>query len=221
MKKLLFVTGVALLLEGCIGTDEIADAVQERVSIENVMIEIKVGESHQFTATYFDNTGNPVNADVNWTSSDPTVISITTDGLATAESLGESTITAEANGISESLLIATNETGSTASTQRTAMLKTTSTYPLDGTATLSINGGATILQFSEDFATTPVLPGLFVYLTNNPTTINGALEIGEVAEFTGAQTYAVPGDIDLFTYNFVLFYCKPFVVPVGQGELEP
>ena len=38
-----------------------------------------------------------------------------------------------------------------------------------------------ILSFAENYKTDDVLPGLYVYLTNNPNTINGALEIGDLA----------------------------------------
>lgn len=65
------------------------------------------------------------------------------------------------------------------------------------------------------------MPGLYVYLTNNTNTINNALEVAKVKAFSGAQSYEITEDIDLTTYDFVLFYCKPFLVPVGEGELNP
>ena len=78
-----------------------------------------------------------------------------------------------------------------------------------------------ILEFEDDFSTTSALPGLYVYLTNNINTINGALEIGPVTSFSGSQSYQISETDDLFKYGYVLFYCKPFVVPVGNGKLEP
>ena len=95
-----------------------------------------------------------------------------------------------------------------------------SSYQLDGKATLK-PGAQLQLILSSDFETTNALPGLYLYLTNNPSTINNALEIGAVKAFSGAQVYDVPAGVGLQDYSHILFYCKPFVVPVGAGKFEP
>jgi len=60
---------------------------------------------------------------------------------------------------------------------------------------------------------------LYVYLTNNPSTTAGALEIGKVTVFEGTHIYTIEGDIPLNQYNYLLYFCKPFNVKVGDGEI--
>ncbi|MEM9549152.1 MAG: hypothetical protein AAGA77_24405, partial [Bacteroidota bacterium] len=63
------------------------------------------------------------------------------------------------------------------------------------------------------------LPGLYVYLTNNRNTTANALEIGAVEVFNGAHTYTVE-DVGINDYKFLLYFCKPFNVKVGDGEIN-
>lgn len=208
-------------LSGCIGTDIIDDEMEEKIIIENPIMELKVGETHQFSAKYFNNIGQQEPATFVWTSSDESIVSIDNSGLATAVTAGKVNINVLANGITSSIeLTAGNETSGNVE-QRTASLKTVSSYPLSGDVTLRKEGNGLVLEFAENFSTTSALPGLYVYLSNNTNTTNGALEVAKVAKFNGAQSYEISATSDLFQYNIVLFYCKPFVVPVGHGTLNP
>ena len=63
------------------------------------------------------------------------------------------------------------------------------------------------------------LPGLYVYLTNNPSTVNNAYEIGRVETFNGAHSYRISG-VGLNEYDYLLYWCKPFSVKVGDGEIK-
>jgi hypothetical protein len=78
-----------------------------------------------------------------------------------------------------------------------------------------------LLRLESDFRTTSALPGLYVYLSNNVSTTNNAYEIGRVIRFSGEQEYLISDLSNLSEFNYVLFFCKPFVVPVGHGELIP
>ena len=210
-----------IFLCGCIGTDVIDDEMDEMIIIENIIDTLKVGDQHQFKARYLNNVGIETPANFNWSSSDDAVISIEDNGMATAHQTGSVTLTVDAEGISESIEVAAGNKTSEAANERTANLVTVSSYPLSGTATLKKGDNGLILQFSDNFNTTSALPGLYVYLTNNVNTLNGALEVGKVTAFNGSQSYVITATSDLFEYNFVLFYCKPFVVPVGNGKLNP
>jgi len=77
-----------------------------------------------------------------------------------------------------------------------------------------------VLNIAGNWLASSNLPGLFVYLTNNPNTLNGAFEISEVTVFEGAHSFDVPAGADLNTYNHLLYFCKPFGVKVGDGEIE-
>jgi len=230
MKLFHFLLITMAFLSACIGTDIIEDAVEPKVRIQNIKSVLEIGETHQFQGAYFDISGSMQAADFIWSSSNQDAITIDDNGLAEAKSKGMTDITAMANGISATITIAAIDPddddgeepdGMTPDNQRTANLRTVSTYPLEGTATLTNATGELMINLSEDFQTTSALPGLYIYLTNNNNSINNAIEIGAVTKFSGAQSYTVPGDTNLDTYNFILFYCKPFSVPVGDGEFIP
>ena len=202
-------------LYGCIGTDIIDDFVEPRVMLANPISAMIVGDSYRFEGAYFNNIGVNEPAAFEWTS---------------AKSPGTASLKFSANDVSDSVTLTvfdpeTIDEDSLRDTQqtpgiRTAPLKTVSSYLLEGSAILKEDGGLK-LELSEDFATTDALPGLYMYLTNNLSTINNALEIGAVEKFSGSQVYEVPGDVNINDYSHILFYCKPFRVSVGTGEFMP
>ncbi len=66
---------------------------------------------------------------------------------------------------------------------------TTSSYVLTGDFTLSEiqNSKNLDLQIAENYQASTSLPGLYLYLSNNPNSINGALEVRPVSTFNGAH----------------------------------
>jgi hypothetical protein len=99
-------------------------------------------------------------------------------------------------------------------------LQTTSSYELKGDFVLKEEGGVLKLSFASNYQASTALPGLFIYLTNNPSTSSGAFEIGAVTEFEGAHSYDLPNSIDLMDYEYVLYFCKPFNAKVGDGQFN-
>lgn len=219
MKNLLLL--LACTLGGCIGIDIVDDEVAPRVVITNPIDSLKIGDSYPLTATYFNNVGIEEPTQIQWSSSNEAVISVNSDGVALGVTLGEAQIIAASNVAADTLLIATGENTIIAESIRTAELMTVSSYPLNGTVTLESSSGITTLYFADNFSTTSALPGLYVYLSNNKNTIAGAFEVGAVEKFTGAQEYPLGTSIGLNDYSVVLFFCKPFNVAVGYGELNP
>jgi len=205
---------------GCIGTDIINDLVDKMVVINTRISGIKVGETVTYEATYLNNVGKPEEVTFIWGSSNETVISIDATGRATAVSEGVATIQVSYNELFDFIEVEAGAETVIDKSERKADLGTTSSYPLNGTAILKEENGELILDLLDDFNTTSALPGLYVYLTNNLSNINGAVEIAKVEKFSGSQSYTVPGNPGLLDYNYVLFYCKPFLVPVGNGELD-
>jgi len=221
MKYIYYILLSLFVTYSCIGTDVVDDFVEARVSIDNPVTSLKAGDSYQFRATYLNNVGLPEETTFLWMSSDESILEIDNDGLAVGINMGDAAITATAKGVSSSSELMVSDTTIGAITERTAELKTVSSYPLSGNAILRKDEGIVTLLLDDNFSTTSALPGLYVYLTNNVATINNALEVGKVLDFEGTQVYEIEEDIELTEYNFVLFYCKPFLVPVGNGELKP
>ena len=220
------------LLQGCIGEDIVEDFVEPRINITNMIEVMIVGDNHQYEADFFDSTGTEQPAEFIWNSSDPEVVEISGNGLAVALAPGVSTLSASANQVStvfsvtvfdptevdeDSVRMAQEESQNG---ERVAELSTVSSYPLTGTATLKM-GSSLTLELSDDFQTTSSLPGLYIYLSNNTNSIANAYEVGEVTQFSGAQTYTIDRSVSINDFSHVLFYCKPFRVGVGQGTFEP
>lgn len=219
MKTYFFLT--LLVLSGCIGFDIVEDEVEPVVVILNPIDSLKIGDQYQLEAMYLNNVGSLEEVKINWITSDEQIISVTSDGLAEALIEGKATITAEYQSVSDAIEIHSGTTTSIVEEVRAAELTTVSSYPLTGTVFIEAKDGNTVLSFSNNFNTTSALPGLYVYLSNNTNTTAGALEVGAVVNFSGAQEYQLDPSVGINDFSHVLFYCKPFNVPVGNGEFMP
>ena len=226
MKNIFYITLIAVLFNACIGDDIIMDRVDETLRITTQATSIAAGETFQFEARFTNNIGNTEEGRVVWRSSDESILAITTDGLATAITGGTVVVSAEATLEDGSLLkeemdveVSMVTVAVEAPTSRSGVIATTTFYDLEGDFTLNeINGGVS-LNIADNYKASDALPGLYIYLTNNPNSTSDALEIGEVTVFEGAHTYEITG-VSLTDYDYVLYFCKPFRVKVGDGKIE-
>ncbi|NND32788.1 MAG: hypothetical protein HKN76_09370 [Saprospiraceae bacterium] len=216
---------LSIILIGCIGDDLVFDEVDPVVRIMNPVDTLEINSTYQFNVSYFNNVGEEGQLpEYSWSSSAPDVVSIDNTGLATAISLGKAEITVTGNSpdgitLRDSRTIAVGTSTVLSSGTRTGTLRTTSSYALTGAFTLEEISGGVKLSFGEDYRASSALPGLYVYLTNNPNSNSNALEIGKVTTFSGAHLYEVMG-VGLNEYSHVLYYCKPFSVKVGDGAFD-
>lgn len=207
-------------LWGCIGTDLVEDViVPERVSIGSAVNRLKVGESFSFTAEYFNEFGEQTDASIAWSSSDANIIAINQQGLATANIAGTAYVIAQFSSTADSILVEAGDVTSLVTKERNGVFQGLNNYTVTGEFTLAEVGEELQLSFSEEFRTSSG-PGLFVYLTNNPSSVSGGIEVGQLIRNTGRQTYIIGGDTQLNTYDFVIIYCKPFGVPFGRGTFS-
>ena len=91
---------------------------------------------------------------------------------------------------------------------------------LAGDFTLTDDNGDLTLSLAENYVASSNLPGLYVYLSNNPNSSANAYEIGAVTVFNGAHTYDLPDTIGIYDYQYLLYYCKPFSAKVGVGTIN-
>ncbi|MDW3647922.1 MAG: hypothetical protein R8P61_12720 [Bacteroidia bacterium] len=216
---------IPLVLTSCIGDDIIDDEVDPMLRIINPIDTIAFDSTYQFQLSYLNNIGReePIQ-NVNWTSSAPTIIEVNSDGLAkglmTGEAFLKAEVEVEGEMISDELLIQVGEQTTAAVTERTGTIETTSFYTLEGSFSLSEVEGDMVLAIGDDWKASSNLPGLYVYLTNNPSTTSGAYEIGEVTIFEGEHSYNLGNEVGLNDYEYVLYFCKPFNVKVGDGAFD-
>ena len=212
------------LFTSCIGDDIIEDRIEPELRIMNKVASIEVGTEYQFEAIYFNNVGQAESTSIEWTTSDVNIISITPQGLATAISAGNVVLSALVNIDSgQSEVSFSVEAGSTTTsnevTSRSGKIISTSSYLLQGDFVLETTSTGVILSISENYVTTTSLPGLYIYLGNNPNTISGALEIGKVEIFSGAHNYEI-NNVSINDFSHIIYFCKPFNVKVGEGTIE-
>ena len=98
-------------------------------------------------------------------------------------------------------------------------IRSTSSYLLQGGFRYEHNGEHLVLQLDNNYKADRALPGLYVYLTNNPTTPQGGYEISSVAVFEGSHQYNLPVFIEIMDYKYILYWCKPFSVKVGDAVI--
>ena len=221
--KSLFALLPALALTACIGTDFIDNSQPRELRLVALPDTIAFGDTVDLSATYFDEVGVERAAEVVWTSADPAVFRITDAGQGIAAGAGSTDVSAEVSDggetVRESFRVNVGaETVIVEARPRGGRVATTSSYPLSGDFTLAEDGDDLVLAFGDDYNADTRLPGLYVYLTNNATTNVGALEVAKVTTFSGAHEYRIAG-ATLDEYSHVLYFCKPFSVKVGDGEI--
>lgn len=211
--------------QGCIGDDIIFDTVDPVIRITNPIDTIAQDSQYVFEIEYFNNVGKKESvSNAIWSSSHPDIIDISASGVAKGLMPGSATIkvevsTPEGAKIEDELLIVVGKnTVIVVEFERTGTAKSTSSYVCEGSFVLKEENAQLKLFFAEDYKASSNLPGLYIYLTNNPNTTNGAFEVGKVVVFSGAHEYDIPSSVQLNDYRYVLFYCKPFNVKVGDGE---
>ncbi len=208
-------------LSACIGDDFIADSVDREIRVLNLIDTLILGETYALDVQYLNNIGLEESIDLTFESSNPDVVEVSSSGEITGLQLGESTIsiTAEDEGVvvNESFDLVVGENRTEQASERNGTIRTTTFYDLEGTYNIVPDGDDLILTLNDDFKTTDRLPGLYVYLTNNNNSISGAVEISKVTQFEGEHSYRI-SRVQLMEFEYLLFWCKPFKVKVGEGS---
>lgn len=214
-----------LFLFGCIEDDIIFDTVEESIRITAQVDTLAVGDAFLFEARFTNNIGQTESRSISWRSSDPSILTIDEAGMAEGLAMGEALVMAGIqstdNGFLEDTIqvVVAQETVISEPQSRAGAIQTTSSYVLTGDFTYEATDSGVRITFGDDYMASRSLPGLYLYLTNNPNSVANALEIGKVSVFAGAHTYDVP-DVGLNDYEYLFYYCKPFRVKVGDGKIN-
>jgi len=221
---LLFLSTTVLV--SCIQDDLIEDFVEPVLRLINTPDEIEIGTETQLTFNYFNNVGAAASITPTWSSSNPDIILVSSEGKITAIAEGSSTITIEyqddISSLSESKLISVVTTPVDEPTEpdgKSGSISTTSSYKLEGDFQIEQAGDEIIITFDANYSASRALPGLYLYLSNNRNSTANAFEIGAVEIFDGAHQYVVP-NVGLEDFSHLLYFCKPFNVKVGDGQIN-
>jgi len=220
IRPLILLFSLAGLFSACIGTDiQEVLIVEPEVRITSSIQSLEIGSSQQLEATFTNNEGQEEAVTFTWASDAPEIISVDANGLATAHTEGLATITATyQEWVARFPLTSGNQTVMLQS--RNAGFVGQNNYQVSGTATLEEQeGGGLSLSLNSNFRTQNG-PGLYVYLSNSPTSVSGGQELGRLQRASGQQTYTVPSGINLNRFDYVIIYCKPFGLPFGSGQFD-
>ncbi len=225
MKRLnfiLFFLSVSMLAS-CIKDDFIADTIDTALRITTNLETLAIDTEFQFEAMYLNEVGQETDVPFFWTSSDESIILISENGLAQAISPGTVTITVTyidgENELEDKLELSVGESTTQKVNTVTSNIVTTSSYVLEGEFTYAETPDGVNIAFKDDYKASTALPGLYLYLSNNKSSIADALEIGAVEVFNGAHEYDVD-DVEFSDFKYLVYFCKPFNVKVGDGELN-
>ncbi|OOV34494.1 hypothetical protein BV61_02715 [Candidatus Synechococcus spongiarum LMB bulk15M] len=100
-----------------------------------------------------------------------------------------------------------------------------------GTFHIYKDGETTKLRLSEDFATNPAAPDLYLVIGNTANPIadkehpypldnSEYVTVAELTSVTGAQDYELPADMDLSENNSVIIWCKQFNATMSYAPLQ-
>lgn len=189
------------------------------------------------------------NPNLIWTSSPPDALTISNKGLATATKSGQaiiqvSVITSLGTTITDKtsfniMEVITTETSSETISNTTTststdgndvivtvpnlyqgIIRTTSNYKLSGSYEYGLDSSEKlVLNIAEDYEASTSLPGLYLYLSNNPNSTIEAYEIAKVTVYNGAHSYTLPSNIQINDYKYILYWCKPFNIKVGDSSI--
>ncbi|MEX2246997.1 MAG: DM13 domain-containing protein [Dehalococcoidia bacterium] len=79
--------------------------------------------------------------------------------------------------------------------------------------------GSFTLRF-EDFSVRNG-PDLFVYLTDHPDSIDGAINLGDLKATDGNFNYDVPAGADITQYRYAIVWCRQFAVQFASAPINP
>ncbi len=178
---------------------------------------LSVGETMQLTAAVLNATGGTLpNAVITWESANTTIAEVSATGLVTAKAGGGTNITARSGNIQSqpySLMVGVG------ASEPSGTFQGRNGYNVSGGVSFSANASLVDVNLAENFRSQSG-PGLYVYLSNSPSSVAGGVEIGKLRKTSGADTYTDPQGINMDSYNYVIILCKPFNIPFGAALLQ-
>lgn len=154
---------------------------------------------------------------ITWRTSDPSLAIINTEGIVQTVETGQVQVIASVGDIESAParleILAKSRTGAFRGSPGTS-------YNISGTAFLEqVEGGGLQLRFGENFSSSNG-PDLYVYLSTEGKVNATSLQVGQLQSTAGAQTYVVPGNVNMNDFDNVIIHCLPFNISFGFAPLN-
>jgi uncharacterized protein YjdB len=145
----------------------------------------------------------------NWMSDASASVQVNSSGMATGLAYGSANVTATATGIqSAPTMVQVIRRGNFVGQNSMGMAK------------LKIENGTLKLQTSSNFSVASA-PDLRIYLTNTPTTANGAVQIAALStagQTSGMRSWNVPTNVTITQYRYAMVWCAQFGGVYGVAD---
>lgn len=236
MKQLFLNVLATIVFCSCIGTDLIEEIeVPAQISVSPNISSVKVGDQIQFNAVYTNKYGMSENKQIDWSTTTPELIKISSTGLVMALESGDAAIQAKVENVisTRALIITSDIMPDTTVLLRTGTFKSagSGSYTASGDVSITTTAGKSKIMMKENFKVSAG-PSLFLLLTNhtngsymvsnNNPAINGTsaqISLTRLTNFQGAMTWDIPVGVDVKNYKYALLYCT--LGPVfGFAELN-
>jgi Bacterial Ig-like domain (group 2)/Electron transfer DM13 len=189
--------------------------VADNTQLASIMVmpadiqEVKLNESATLTAVGKNINGNTINGlSFTWVSNDNGTVEVSSGGSVTGKVYGTANVSASSLNIqSAPVMVQVIRRGNFSGSGSA------------GAAKLKIENGILKLQTTPDFSVAGGPPDLRIYLGNNNNNINGAVEVGTLAQRTGAQSWNVAAPTGITQFRYAIVWCKQFGGTYGVADL--
>lgn len=190
------------------------------VDISAPKTSLNIGESLAITYVIKNINDDPITTStILWQSSNESVVTIASDGTLSAVGNGTATVVGISDGVYS------NEITFTVSGTLMGTFVPQGGYMASGTASLKVEGGNLILEFSSNFTTSYAL-GTYIYMANSISSgtavQSGGIELGQIST-NGMHSWNItqlfPGTT-ASQYQYVVILCKPANVLFGYAQLQ-
>lgn len=196
------------------------DVVLIEITTPDNLLVIMPGDELALSGRSLNAAGTEVSGSslqLEWSSSNNDVATVTQEGSVTAVADGEVRIIASSDDATGFIDLTVADVSSLT---RTAEFRGLSGYDASGDVVLEVgNNGKITLKMSSNFMAQNG-PGLYVYLSNDGGNISGGVELDKLKSTSGSQEYDVPINVTLKQYDHIVLYCKPFGVGFGTAKLS-
>ncbi len=203
---------------------ENSDPLPREVAITRSISELTIGSTFQFEATLFNEQGQiDEDAAFVWSSSNTSVLTVSTNGLVFGAGEGSAFISAMAEGLEanlEVIVLAVQDETDDEELIREGTLSGRGGYDISGTFRLTQNESGLILTL-ENPGIDPSAPGPYYYLSNRDNQVAGGINLGKadptIASINITADFPTTSIND---FDYLVVWCEPFSVTLGSGEFS-
>ena len=188
------------------------------IAISTTASSVEIGSSLSFTAESRNVNGNLLNnIPIQWSSSDPTVLSVDANGVVTGLAAGSSDVIGTAQGVQSAavnILVTAPVTN-----VRSGSFQNANGYTVNGNVEIRRMPDNSIQLNFTGFSSDPS-GNLFIHLSNSANSVSGGVDLGRLNFRSGSFTVAVPANVGVTDFNYVVIWCRGVGQSFGAAQFN-